>query len=294
MTGPFEGLRTADVGGTRLAYREAGTGAPVLLVHGSASDLRTWEGQLRPIGERYRAIAYSRRFAPPNPDIPPGADDPMPPHAEDLLGLIDALDLAPAHVVGHSWGGFVALLAAIRSPRSVRSLVLMEPPTLPLFVSMPPKPSEMLRLLVRRPRTAAAILRFAAGAAVPAANAFRRGDTGAGIAAFGRGVLGPEAFDRLSPARRAQVRENVGTVRAQILGTGFPPLSDDAVRAVALPVLLLTGARSPALWARIADRLEELLPRVERHEIPDASHVMHEDNPEAVAEAILGFLDRRS
>jgi pimeloyl-ACP methyl ester carboxylesterase len=54
----------------------------------------------------------------------------------------------------------------------------------------------------------------------------------------------------------------------------------------------MTGERSPSVFLRLTDRLEELLPIVERVEIPDASHLMHEDNASAVNEAIVGFLRR--
>ena len=74
---PFDGVQTVTVDGLRLAYREQGEGEPVVLVHGSASDLRSWDQQLPAIATSYRAIAYSRRFARPNDDIAPGAEDPM-------------------------------------------------------------------------------------------------------------------------------------------------------------------------------------------------------------------------
>jgi pimeloyl-ACP methyl ester carboxylesterase len=57
------GERNASVDGAALAYREQGEGEPVVFVHGSSSDLRTWERQLPAIGASYRAIAYSRRHA---------------------------------------------------------------------------------------------------------------------------------------------------------------------------------------------------------------------------------------
>jgi pimeloyl-ACP methyl ester carboxylesterase len=60
------------------------------------------------------------------------------------------------------------------------------------------------------------------------------------------------------------------------------------------PVLLVTGERSPTVFLRLTDRLEELLPIVERIEIPAASHVMHEENASAVNEAIVEFLGRHS
>ncbi len=76
----FEDAKTAKVNGTTLAYHEEGEGEPVIFVHGGVSDLRTWEQQLPAVGRSYRAITYSRRFARPNEDIDPEADDPMLPH----------------------------------------------------------------------------------------------------------------------------------------------------------------------------------------------------------------------
>jgi pimeloyl-ACP methyl ester carboxylesterase len=113
-----------------------------------------------------------------------------------------------------------------------------------------------------------------------------------GFETFGRGVLGKKAFERLSPERRKQSWENRATDKAQLLGEGFPPLGDDEVRSILKPVLLMHGRESPALFHVLADRLEDLLPNVERLEIPHASHIVHEDNPRAVNEAILMFLKR--
>ena len=288
--GGFGGVLRAEVNGAALAYREHGRGEPVVFVHGSASDMRTWEHQLQGVGASHRAIVYSRRYATPNEPIPEGADDPMLPHVEDLVSFMKGVDAAPAHLVGHSWGGFVSLLCAIRHPEAVRSLVLMEPPVLSLFVSTPPRPSELLRMLLHRPRTAIAIMRFGVTAAEPAAKAYRRGDDEAGFEVFARGVLGREAFEGLSSGRRAQAWDNVAVDKAQLLGEGFPPLSDERVRGVAVPTLLLHGERSPGLFRLLADRLEELLPNARRVEVPGASHIMHEDNPQVVNEAIAEFL----
>jgi pimeloyl-ACP methyl ester carboxylesterase len=290
-TGSFEGIRTAAVDGTVLAYREHGGGEPVVFVHGSASDLRSWEHQLPAIGTSYRAIAYSRRYARPNRDIEPGADDQMLPHVDDLAAFLRVLDAAPAHLIGHSWGAFISLMAAIRHPELVRSLVLAEPPVLSLYISTPPLVREVLPLLVRRPRTALTILAFGARTVARANRAFRRGADERALQIFGTGVLGRESYQRLPEARWQQARENLNTVRAQ-LEAGFPPLSDEDVRGVAAPTLLITGQRSPAYLLRLTDRLQQLLPNVERVEIADASHGMTEEDPRAVNEAILRFLAR--
>jgi pimeloyl-ACP methyl ester carboxylesterase len=291
--GPFEGLRTAAVDGAMLAYREQGEGEPVVFVHGDCSDLRTWDQQLPAIGASYRAIAYSRRYARPNEDIEPDADDQMHRHVDDLAAFLREIGAAPAHVVGHSWGAFICLLAAIRQPRLVRSVVLAEPPVLSLFMSVPPRPTEVLRLL-RRPRTALAILAFAARTGLPAEKAFRRGDDETAMRSFAYGLLGKDNYERLPEERRQQARENLSTLRAQTLGEGFPPLGVDDVRGVAAPTLLMTGERSPAYLLRLTDRLQRLLPNPERVKIAGASHLMHEEDPDAVNEAILGFVGRHT
>lgn len=294
MTGTFEGIQTASVNGVSLAYREHGTGDPVVFVHGSASDLRTWERQVPAIGERFRAVAYSRRYARPNDDIEEGLDDQMLPHVDDLVAFLQSIEVEAAHLVGHSWGGFIALLTAIRHPEVVGSLVLMEPPVLPLFVSTPPRPLELLRLFLRRPATALAIIKFGATAFAPAQKAFQRGDDEAAMRAFGCGVLGKASFEGLSEARLQQVRDNRKADRAQALGEGFPPLSDNEVRGVRTPALLMVGERSPDFLRRLNDRLVELLPNRECVEITNASHIMHEDNAGMVNDAILDFLKRQS
>jgi pimeloyl-ACP methyl ester carboxylesterase len=288
----FEGARTAKVNGTTLAYREQGRGEPVVFVHGAISDLRTWEQQLPAVGRSYRAIAYSRRFARPNEDIDPEAEDPWLLHVEDLAAFLREIDAAPAHLVGNSYGAFLGLLAAVRYPDVIRTLVLEEPPVLPLFMSFPPRPAELLRLFATRPRTAIVILNSLVGTFAPLGKAFRRGEDDEAMRIFAHGVLGKQPFERLPEARKQQMRDNLSTLRAGMLRPGVPPLRDDDVRSIRAPVLLVTGKLSPPALLRLTDRLEELLPIVDRVEVPGASHLMHEENASAVNEAIVGFLGR--
>ena len=290
MTGTFEGVEFAEVDGASLAYREQGDGEPVVFVHGTAGDMRIWEQQLPVVGGSYRAIAYSRRFARPNPDIEPDADDQMLPHVDDLAAFVREVGAAPAHLVGSSWGAFISLLTAIRHRELVRSLVLEEPPVVSLFVGTPPRPTELLRLLATRPSTALAIIRFVASAMAPAQKAFGRGDGERALHLFLKGVLGAEWYARLPEESLQTMRQNLSAPRAQLLGAGFPPLGDDEVRSVQVPTLLMTGEQSPAIFLRLTDRLEELLPNAERVEIPNSAHIMHEQNAPAVNDAILAFL----
>lgn len=291
----FGELNTVRVNGTTLAYRELGSGEPVVFVHGGLSDLRTWEQQLPAIAGSYRAVAYSRRYARPNDDIETGADDQMLPHVDDLAAFLQTIDAVPAHLVGNSWGAFICLLTAIRHPELVRTLVLEEPPLLPLVIGAGarPQPRVLLGSLISRPRTAIPVLRLGIGTVAPLQKAFRRGDDEAAMRRFVYAVLGKAAYERLPETRKQQMRENLSALKAQMLGHGFPPLTPDEVRQVSVPALLLTGEHSPAFLLRLTDRLEQLLPSVTRTEIPAASHVMHEQNAGAVNTAILGFLNQQ-
>lgn len=293
-TAPGEATKSVMVNGSRLAYVEHGSGQPVVLVHGGINDWRTWRAQIPALGERFRVVAYSRRYAWPNDPIPDGVDDQMMPHVDDLLGLTRALDLAPTHLVGNSWGAFICMLAALREPGLVRTLTLEEPPVLPLFVSTPPEPLEIIRMFAKRPRTGAAIVKFMATGFAPSAAAMRKGKLDAGVRIFAEAVLGKERYAALPDEFKEQVRANAKTQAAQFLGKGFPPLSEDDVRRIETPTLLVTGEDSPSFLRRLADYLAELLPDHERVEIHDASHVMHAQNAPALNRALLEFLEKHA
>jgi pimeloyl-ACP methyl ester carboxylesterase len=178
-------------------------------------------------------------------------------------------------------------LTAIRHPRLVRSLVLGEPPVLTLFTSVPPRPTELLRLLVRRPRTSLAITGFGARTHLPAQKAFGRGHDEAAMLRMAHGKLGSDSYERLPEERKQQTN----TLRAHVLGAGFPPLSEDDVRGVVAPTLLMTGERSSAYALRLTDRLQ-LLPNAERVEIAGALARHARGERAAVNRAILEFLSR--
>lgn len=274
---------------TSLEYFESGSGQPVVLVHGSASDHRTWEQQMPAFGGRYRVVSYSRRYHWPNEPIVEGAEYSMSEQVDDLEQLLQSLDVAGAHIVGHSYGAYLALMVAIRNPTLVGSLVLAEPPVIPIFTSFPPKLREIIALLVTRPRTALPIIKFAATGLGPAASAARKGDMEAAVAHSGKAILGVTAFDGLSPTRLEQVRIN--SSKAEFLSDSFMTrLDENDLRSIELRTLLVTGENSPILFHRLTDRLEELIPITQRVEIPNSSHMMHEDNAAAYNHAVLSFL----
>lgn len=279
-----------SINGANLEVVEKGQGTPVVLVHGSASDYRTWGNQIKEFSKNYRVIAYSRRYHWPNDPIPEGADYSMEQHVEDLKALLKTVDSTPVHLVGHSYGAFLCLLLAMRSPELLRSLVLPEPPVVTLFVSNRPGPGELLRLLFTRPRTAIGILKFGAMGIAPATSAAKKDDKEKALRAFGTAVLGKEAFRKMPDERKNQSRDNL--IKEELLGSGLLPLDEKEVRSVRVPTLLITGENSPRLFHRLVDRLEELLRNTERVTVENASHIMHENNPAAYNEAVGEFLRR--
>lgn len=269
-------MPVVEVSGARLAYVEQGRGEAVVFVHGSLEDYRSWRFQIEPFAQRYRVIAYSRRYHFPNP-AQDGPDYSAALHAGDLAELITALDLAPAHLVTSSFGGYVALYLAARRPELVRSLVLGEPPLMPWLLALP--------------EGAPLAQAFEATAWEPARRAFAVGQTEAGVGLFLNGVIGAGAFERLSDSSRAMPLDNAAAMAAETRSQQYfsPFTCADAAR-IARPALLLDGERSPKLFRLITGELMRCLPDATHAMIPGASHAMHLGNSDAYIARVLAFL----
>jgi pimeloyl-ACP methyl ester carboxylesterase len=108
-----------------LALAVRGSGPDVVLVHGSLADYRQWNAIAERLEPNYRVIAVSRRHHWPNPPSQPDISYTYEGHSADLHLLLHAIG-HPAHVVGHTYGAGVALLAALHGHESIRSLTLIE------------------------------------------------------------------------------------------------------------------------------------------------------------------------
>lgn len=118
--------RQVDIGGRLIAYDEASPPDPrgtVLLLGGLGGTRLTWRGQLRAFGRRYRTLAPDHRDS--GASDPAEADYTTAEQADDAAAFLRVLGAGPAHVLGLSMGGFVALHIALRHPDLVRSLVLV-------------------------------------------------------------------------------------------------------------------------------------------------------------------------
>jgi len=110
------------VGDLRIAYRESGSGSSVLFLNGTGESGATWDGQMRAL-PGYRCVAIDMRDTGDSSYV----EQPYTPRdlARDAAGAIEALGLAPCHVVGFSLGGATAQELAIARPELVRSVVLL-------------------------------------------------------------------------------------------------------------------------------------------------------------------------
>jgi pimeloyl-ACP methyl ester carboxylesterase len=287
-------MATIEVRGTRLEYMERGSGEPVVFVHGGLNDVRAWNRQLPAFASTYRTVAYSCRSYHPNEQSPAGATVTLDTHVDDLADVLGTLHLAPAHLIGASNGGLVCLLLARRMPELVRTLVLADPPVLSLLgVSVPPRPTQLVRLLLHDPRTGIAVMWFGATGIGPSIRAFKRGDDRRAVEVFVTAALGRGDAANLPADMQRQIRDNIEPFKAQ-LRTGFPAFDEDDARRIKAPVLLVNGERGAPVLHRVTDKLERSLPRAERVSIPDTSHLMYADDPEAFNQAVLTFLQRHS
>lgn len=115
-----------QVGTLAVAVDDVGTGPPVVLLHGLACGKRMWFHQVRALRNRFRVIAYDQRGHGLT-DAPANAADYSAAHlARDLVGVLDALKIERAAVVGFSLGGGPALALAASKPERVSQLVLAD------------------------------------------------------------------------------------------------------------------------------------------------------------------------
>jgi pimeloyl-ACP methyl ester carboxylesterase len=272
-------------------FIEKGIGDTVVFVHGSVSDYRTWQNQQDEFSKSYHTISFSRRFHWPNQQIPDQMDYSMHQHVNDLEELLKKQN-KPVNLIGHSYGAFICLLLAMKSPELIKSLILSEPPVITLYVSNTPKPLEILKLLFSRPRTAFALIKLGATGIEPATKEIKRNNVKKAVEIFGKATLGEDTYANLSELRMAQVYDNV--IKAEFIGTGFPPIDESEIREIKVPTLLISGSKSPKIFHFLLDKLMELIPNSKRSVIEGASHISHEDNPKEYNKIVLSFIEESS
>jgi len=183
----------------------------------------------------------------------------------------------PVHLVGHSFGGAVALRAAIEQPKRFRSLVLFEPVLFSLLMEEDPEQLGAREIASVRDDTSVAVA---------------DGKLEAAAERFIDYWMGPDAWQRTPPKRRPTLAGAMRKVRSEWHACFHEPTPIEAFARLAVPTLYLVGAESPASARGVARLLTRMMPHVLVEELPGAGHLAPITHPERVNEAIERHLLR--
>jgi pimeloyl-ACP methyl ester carboxylesterase/quercetin dioxygenase-like cupin family protein len=272
---PIRGTRVVKVGDYELAYVERGQGEPLILVHDALADLRSWSSQFNPFSDGYRVIAYSRRCHYPNICTGKEQNYTYEQHADDLAALVKSLNLGKAHIVGHAYGGAVAMVFAMKYPELTRSLVLMEPP---LDDLLPGRFGEAARYSRRE------ILGIARKAIL------KRRDIDSAVRTYVEWSRGTGSWDETPAAEKEQRRQNGNSLAAYGEHPDPPLFKCEDGTKIKVPVLVARGELSKPNDITITERLIGCIAGADRLSVRNATHNMHRENPEAFNQAVLEFL----
>jgi pimeloyl-ACP methyl ester carboxylesterase len=271
-------MQTLRVNNYDLAYLELGQNTlkapPLLCVHGTLGDFRTWSAVMGPLSKERHVIALSLRHFFPEHWDGVGNDYLMAQHVADVIGFIEKLHAGPVDLMGHSRGGHISFRVAEQRPELLRKLVLAEPGG-ELDVSLDPAAASGASPLMSR---------IAASAAKIAA-----GDVDGGLTIFFDGIEGEGSWARLPAAPKQQLRDNARTLIGQV-GENRKPFTKAGAESIKTPTLFVGGADTMGALPAVTQALAPHVAGARTVMIADASHWMFEQAPERFCEIVLQFL----
>lgn len=261
-------MPTVGAAGTRFYYEEVGSGPPLVLVHGTGGSTAMLAASARLLATDRRVVTYDRRGCGRTGGEPPRKKEHLRVHGDDLASVMHELGAMPATVVGWSWGGIVAIAAALRHPDAVSALVLYEPP-----------------LHLAKHPTISAVRAIGGAIALGKVGAHRRGAERFARWALARKDRRSGFDDAGAEVREALLAEARSVVAELAAGTG-EELTDAELAEVRCPVLLVRSTLARDELTRPIDRLSRSLPRARVVSLADADHLAVVTRPEAFAGAV--------
>jgi len=257
VTGLIHSVGAVRVGRLELGYSAAGIGKPVVLLHSGGLSSRQWGRFAEDLAGEYRVVS---------PDFLGYGRSSGWPEGEEFHFILDALAIEalldsiaePIHLVGHSYGGFIALLVALHHPSLVRSLAVFEPVAFGVLHS--------------RHDAAGLSSLVVAGIESSLMNA-RTGGQEPWLRAFVDYWSGEGAWERLPEVTRASFRavgwKLFGEVRSLLLDR----TPHQAYATLSMPTLLLCGDASPIAARRVVALLAEAIPGAQARSVAGAGHM---------------------
>jgi pimeloyl-ACP methyl ester carboxylesterase len=260
-----------ELANINLYYEVHGQGTPLVMIRGLGSNLDHWYAQAPTFAQYYKVMTFDNRGIARTND--PGGDYTVPMMAADTLGLMDALDLEQAYVMGLSMGGMIAQELAICHPNRIRGLVLV---CTHCGGTEQVGPSAEVSALFKE-----MVFENTPEAKVKAASTL-----------FDRQTLehSPEI-----PAYYSQVSLK-HPAKAEILMKQWQAVLQhdtfDRLPQITAPTLVITGTEDLLIPPRNSKILAEKIPRAELRIIPGGGHQVLIEQPALCNEAILDFLRR--
>jgi pimeloyl-ACP methyl ester carboxylesterase len=263
-------MSIATIGDLTVAYTEAGTGEPVVLIHGLAEDRHTWSNQQAQLSE-FHTYAYDLRG---HGDTTLGAADAsLAQLGDDLVGFLEQVT-GPATVVGFSLGGTVALWATAHRPDLVTRAVVLGTSSVVGWSAVGFYDTR---------------IQMAADPGSPAFAEALRDDTAAGLA------VATAQLDSIVPRRLAAVGDGAGYRNAAkaMASLNQDPLTPTLAK-VSVHVDVVGATQDTFCPFKAAQIILDALPDGHYHEISEAGHLMNIDNPHGVTQVLRATLNERN
>ena len=260
-------MATINVNGTTLYYEEAGSGLPMLFIHGMAGFAGVWADQMARFSNAFHCIAYDRRG---HTRSPKGSviQESVELHADDAAALIKALHLTPVVLVGSSGGARISIDVLRRYPELVRGAALSEPPVFALSPSIggdfmaQVKPGVEKALASDQPQTA--------------------------VDAFFH-VIDPIFWDKAPEERKKIYRSNLPAMLTDLQQPLYQLTTADLGK-IDRPCLMMYGSASTKWFIEIAKMVAGAIPTCRLVEIAGAGHATYAGRPVEFADAVRDFI----
>lgn len=255
-------------------FREEGTGSTVVCVHSSASSSGQWRPLMDALSDRYRVVAMDLYGYGKSPAWPGTRDLQL----EDEIALIAPIlkDTDKFHLIGHSYGGLIALKLALHDSERIISLTLYEPTCFFLLFVNESKNRAGQEILAIRDETSHLV---------------DSGDLDSAAKCFFDYWMGPGVWWKTPETSRLSIAKRMKKVRLEWQTAFDKPLPSTRISALPMPVLLLTGEETTSAARGVVRELISLLPYAKVVKMTGLGHMGPITHPEKVNEAIAAFLD---